>query len=282
MTGRPRVEDGADHLVGVGVGVVDARHVHHLAERGDAVPRSASRMSSGPRSRAGVLEAGQRGHAGRDGEEDLQRQAAALLEHPADAVEAEDVGDLVVVDEDGRRAVRQDRLGEPRDRDHRRLDVEMRVDEARDEVGAAGVEELRVRAARVARVAEHGDAAVLDRDVGAVEDLAGVDVDEAPARDQEVGGRAAHADVRERAGRARQRARVAAGMAWEPMPGVSRPAGRRSSTAARGRARRAVVRVGEPAAVEREAAAADAFGEPVLEAPELGDARRRCGRSSSS
>ena len=44
-------------------------------------------------------------------------------------VEPEDVGDLVVVDEHGRGAVRQDRLGEARHGHHRRLDVHVGVDE---------------------------------------------------------------------------------------------------------------------------------------------------------
>ena len=158
---------------------------------------SASRMSSASSTRARVLEAGQRGDARRHGEQDLEREPAALLEHPADAVQAEHVGDLVVVDEDGRRAVREDRLGEPRDRDHRGLDVQVGVDQAGHEVRAVGVEDLGVRPARVAGVAEHRDPPVLHRHVDAVVDLARVDVDEPAAGDQQVGGRAAHADVGE-------------------------------------------------------------------------------------
>ena len=73
-------------------------------------------------------------------------------------VEAEDVGDLVVVDEHGGGAVRQDGLGEAPDRDHRRLDVHVRVDEPGHQVGAVGVEHPRLRPARVAGVAEHRDA----------------------------------------------------------------------------------------------------------------------------
>ena len=154
---------------------------------------------------AGVLEAGQRRYAGRDGEQHLQLEPAALLEHPADPVEPEDVGDLVVVDEHGRGAVRQDRLGEARDGHHRRLDVHVRVDEPGHEKGAVGLEQARLRPARVGGVAEHRDAPRLDRDVDAVEHLARVDVDQAPAGDDEVGGLAAHADVRQRSGEARER-----------------------------------------------------------------------------
>ena len=48
--------------------------------------------------------------------------------------------------------------------------------------------------------------------------------------------------------------------------------GRRSSSGAGAEGGGAVVAVGELTAVEREAAAADAFGEAVLEALEFGDA----------
>ena len=181
---QPRVEHGADHLVGRRIRLDDAGHVHHLPQAGDALPPQRLADVVGRDRRPGVLEAGQRRHAGRDGEQHLELQPAALLEHPADAVEPEDVGDLVVVDEHGRGAVRQDRLGEARDGHHRRLDVHVRVDEPGHEKGAVGVEHARLRPARVGGVAEHRDPPRLDRDVDAVEHLARVDVDQAPAGDE--------------------------------------------------------------------------------------------------
>ena len=111
---QPRVEHGADHLVGGLVGLDDAGHVHHLAEAADALPAQRladvlgpDRSRRRPRSRAAPA----RMTAPRA---DLEREPAALLEHPADALEAEHVGHLVVVDEHGRGAVREDRLGEAR------------------------------------------------------------------------------------------------------------------------------------------------------------------------
>ena len=202
---QPGPEHVADHLVGRRVGLDDAGHVHHLPQTGDALPPQRLADVARRDRRPGVLEAGQRRYAGRDGEQHLQLEPAALLEHPADPVEPEDVGDLVVVDEHGRGAVRQDRLGEARHGHHRRLDVQVRVDEPGHEKGAVGLEQARLRPARVGGVAEHRDAPRLDRDVDAVEHLARVDVDEAPAGDDEVGGLAAHADVRQRSGEARER-----------------------------------------------------------------------------
>ena len=155
---------------------------------------SASRISAGPELGAGVLEPRQRGHARRHGQEDLQRQVTPLVEHPAHALEAEDVRHLVVVDERGRRPVREHRLGEARDGDHHRLDVQVGVDQARDEVRALGVDRLGLRADRVRDVAEHRHAAVRDRHVRAVEHLARVHVHEPAAADDEVGGPPAHAD----------------------------------------------------------------------------------------
>ena len=142
---QPRVEHGADHLVGRRVGLDDAGHVHHLPQAGDALPAQRLADVVGRDRRPGILEAGQRRHAGRDRQQHLELEAAALLEHPTDAVEPEDVGDLVIVDEHRRGAVRQDRLGEARDGHHRRLDVHVRVDEPGHEMGTVGVEHARLR-----------------------------------------------------------------------------------------------------------------------------------------
>ena len=202
---QARVAHGADHLVCAGIRLDDAGHVHHLPQPGDALPLKRLADVVGRDRRPGVLEAGQRRHAGRDREQDLELQPAALLEHPADAVEPEDVGDLVIVDEHGRGAVRQDRLGEARHGHHRRLHVHVGVDEPWHEERPVGIEYARLRPARVGGVAEHRDPPRLDRDVDAVEHLARVDADQAPAGDEQVGGLAAHADVRERAREARER-----------------------------------------------------------------------------
>ena len=92
-----------------------------------------------------------------------------------DAVDTEDVRDLVRVGDDRRRPERDDQPGELVDHQLHRLDVHVRVDEARDDVAAGGVDRL----VPVVR-AEPGDRPVDDRDVD-VEPLAREDAQHAAA-----------------------------------------------------------------------------------------------------
>ena len=100
---------------------------------------------------------------------------------PVDAVGAEHVRDLVRIGDDRRRAQRQHEPRELVDEQLHRLEVHVRVDEARDDVATARVDCL----ASFVR-AEPGDEAVDDRHVG-VEPLAREDGEHAPAADDEVG-----------------------------------------------------------------------------------------------
>ena len=99
-----------------------------------------------------------------------------------DAVRAEDVRDLVRVGDDGGRPERQHEPGELVHEQLRGLEVHVRVDEARDDVAARGVDRLRALV-----LAEPRDDSVHDRDVH-VEPLAREDGEDAPAVDDEVGG----------------------------------------------------------------------------------------------
>ena len=158
----------------------DAGEVHHLREA-DHAPATQEALEIPGRQRASRGLEGRRGHAGRGGEVDVQRQAGAHVEQPVDTVAAEDVRDLVRIGDDGRRPHRQH---EPRELVHeqlRRLEVHVRVDEAGDDVGAADVERLRPFV-----VAEARDVAVADGDVG-LEPLAREDREHAAALDDEVG-----------------------------------------------------------------------------------------------
>ena len=108
----------------------DAGEVHHLghAER----PRVAQdRLHVGRLERAhGRLEVARR-HARRRHHEHVERQALGRLEHPLDALAAEHVRDLVRIGDHRRGAVRNHAAGELGGRQLRRLDVHVRVDEAR-------------------------------------------------------------------------------------------------------------------------------------------------------
>ena len=113
-------------------------------------------------------------------EVDVERQLGAEVEQPVDAVGAEHVRDLVRVDHDRRRPERQDEPRELVEHQLRRLEVDVRVDEARHDVASARVQLLGPLV-----LPEPGDEAVDDRDVG-FEPLAREDGEHAPAADDEV------------------------------------------------------------------------------------------------
>ena len=105
-----------------------------------------------------------------------------------DAVDAEDVRDLVRVGDDRRRPEREHEPRELVDEQLHRLEVHVRVDEARHDEPARRVDRL----AALVR-AEPGDHTVGDGDV-ALEPLAGEDREHAAAANDEVGGLVAARD----------------------------------------------------------------------------------------
>src|SRR5207245_2781801 len=68
-------------------------------------------------------------HAWRGAPVELERHGAAVGDHQPDAVEAEDVGDLVRVGDRGDRAVGDGEAGELRGHHHRTFDVDVRINE---------------------------------------------------------------------------------------------------------------------------------------------------------
>ena len=158
----------------------DAGEVHHLGEADHAAaaqqPLEVARVQRAARR----LEDRGR-HAGRGHEEDVERHVVAEVGEPVDAVRAEDVRDLVRVGDDGGRAEREDEARELVHEQLRGLQVHVGVDEARDDVLAAGVDDL---AAGV--LAEAGHEAVADGHVG-LEPLAREDGEDLAALDDDVG-----------------------------------------------------------------------------------------------
>jgi hypothetical protein len=121
--------------------VDDAGEVHHLGEAEHPAPAEQPFEIAGQERAPRRLEL-RGGHAGRRHEEDVEREVVAQVREPVDAVRAEHVRDLVRVGDDGRRPQRQHELGELVDEELRRLEMHVRVDEARDEVLPGGVEQL--------------------------------------------------------------------------------------------------------------------------------------------
>ena len=158
----------------------DAGEVHHLGQPDHAAPaQQRLEVARGQRATR-RLEARCR-HAGRGHEPDVERDPVADVEQPVHAVGAEHVRDLVRVGDDGSRAERQHEPRELVDEQLRRLEVHVRIDEARHDVAAGRVQRLLALV-----LAESRDVAVDDRDVG-LEPLAREGREDPAAADDEVG-----------------------------------------------------------------------------------------------
>ena len=157
-----------------------SREVHHLGQPDHPPPpQEALQIALGQRA-AGRLELRRR-HARRRREAHVERHPLGCVEQPVDAVGAQHVCDLVRVGDDGRRPERQHEPGELARQEAGGLEVDVRVDEAGDDVPPGRVDAL------VAVVApEAGDPAV-DHGHVALEPLAGEDREHPPARDDEIG-----------------------------------------------------------------------------------------------
>ncbi len=165
----------------------DAGEVHHLREPEHPAPAH-QRLEVARRQGAPRRLEGRRGNARRGHEEDVQLEIRARVEQPVHAVDAEDVRDLVRIGHDRRRSQREHQPRELVHHELHRLEVHVRVDEARNDERAGGVERL----ASLVRP-DPGDHAVDDRDVG-VQPLAREDRQHAPAAHHEIGGLIAASD----------------------------------------------------------------------------------------
>ena len=195
--------EGLGHLVlGVLLAAEDAREVHHLAEADDVGPVHGGRDLRGVDVGTCVVEAGDGGDAGGRGEHGLERRALGVVEHDADALEADDVAALVRVGEDRGRAARDDDLGVLSAADHGGLDVDVGIDVAGGDILTGGVDDLRVRPdtvlGSVAAQAQVRHAAARDGDVCVRQDLARGHAHEVGVADHGVGGLLALRDLDER------------------------------------------------------------------------------------
>ncbi len=180
-----------DLVQGALVLVHHARVVHHLAQAQH--PRVALQRGNVLRLeiRAGGRHVGG-GDAGRHHHEHAQAAVLRLVEHVADTVQAQDVGDLVRIGDDRRDPARHHCRGELAHADHRALDVHVSVDQAGGQVAALQVDFLHARVP----AADAGDAGVVNGDVGRI-DLAGIDVHKLGITKDDIGRRLAVSDAHE-------------------------------------------------------------------------------------
>ena len=134
---------------------------------------------------AGGLEVGGR-HTARQLHSQVERRRQRGVEEILDAGRAEHVGDLVRIADRGGDAARQHAAVEFKRRDQRRLDVQVGVDEAWNDDLAGDVD---LHRAAILGLGSH-DAVVADGDVARLE-LAGYEIEDAPALEHEIGAEAA-------------------------------------------------------------------------------------------
>ena len=179
-----------------------AGEVHHLAQPDHAGPGQRLGDVGGGQLRPRVFQPRRARHAAGHLHIDVDGQAPRLVVHQPDAGQAQDVRDLVRVDEHRGGAVRDHGADELGHGDEAAFDMHVRVDETRDKVAAGGVDDLGPRAYGVGRVgADIGEASLGHDDVGAWDDLARIDVDPGAAADHQIGRTSAHRHVHKGRGR---------------------------------------------------------------------------------
>ncbi len=163
------------------VAVYDAGKVHHLAQAQHPVIVQLRRDVVPAQVRAGGFHI-RRGHARRHHHKHGERVVLGRVEHVADAIQSQHIGDLVRVNDDGRRAARDDSASELVGRHQRAFDVDVCVNKAGTDVASAYVNNLLGRVA----LSDADDAAVSQRNIRRV-NLARVDVHQARVLEQDFG-----------------------------------------------------------------------------------------------
>ena len=169
------------------VGIHNAREIHHLAETHDPVPghHLADFFRTDVRTR--ILKARYSRHAGRDVRHGLERRPLRVVYHCFYSFRSAYIADLVRVHEYAGGAVRHYGPCVFTDAYHRGFDMDMGIHEARSDVMTAGIDDLRVVADAVQRIADKRDPAAGDRDIDALLDLAGAYVHQLCVPDDRVG-----------------------------------------------------------------------------------------------
>ena len=181
--------DGAVDLIDASVRFADdVVHVHDFAQADRAGPfhhfhdlgeadLTACRFQIGPRGGDGT----------RHGEADIQGARSGGAERFPDAVETEDIGDLMGLGDDGGHSVGQDGCGEGAGRHHGALDVHVAVDEAGNDELPGDVDGLfRLKKFRALRPGVD-DLSMMDGQIGGDESFQ-VGVEYLPAGKKQIDG----------------------------------------------------------------------------------------------
>jgi len=169
--------------------VDDAREIHEFGQTDDLRMVAEGQEFFDGQIGAGGFQMGG-GHAGGELDADVHDRLLSRIEEEADALFAEHIGDLVRIADGGGDAIGEDAAVEFVRRDQRAFDVQVGIDEARDD-DAAG--DFNLGFADVV-AAGADDAVAAEGDVGGNE-LAGDEVEEASALQDDVGRTAAGALV---------------------------------------------------------------------------------------
>ena len=132
----------------------------------------------------------------------MHRLPGGLVCHQFDALQPEDIGDLVRVDEHAGGAVRQDRPHKLGHGQHARFDVHMPIQQARHQVLAVCFDDACLLADGMGGIrADIGDPTILDGNIGLRHELAGLHADPGAFAQHQVGRLAAHGNIDQSADR---------------------------------------------------------------------------------
>jgi hypothetical protein len=192
QTGRPRFERLGDDGVAAGVAHGHGNIIHFFPERPRLRPpiENAADFRRGQIAARGLQAVVRRRHGARHGEEDRQRRATGVLEHPFDARHIGDVADFVAVAEHRRGAIQQGRLGKGAGGHHAALDVHVGIDQAGRNNPTTGVIDpgsAQIRFAIGARRLHRGDAPAHNPQLPLGVDPLGVRRKDAGAGDDKLG-----------------------------------------------------------------------------------------------
>ena len=164
-----------------GVAGDDGREVHHLRHaQGSLSPQDLLDLLEAERPPR-RLESARRHARGRH-DEHVQGDALGRVEEPVHTPASDDVGQLVRVGDDGRRARGEHDLGEALERQHRGLDVDVGIDEPRHQHAPPRVQGL------LANVASDAGKATIGHGDVALEPFPREDAEHARVAHHEVGG----------------------------------------------------------------------------------------------